>query len=1156
MSLGNDIIFNAINWWSNDYEYDDENEGNKSKFLIKVFGRTEDGKSVSANIVDFTPYFYIKIDCSLSEQKLLNIEKWFDKLLPIAMKKSLIDLKVLKKKDFYGFKNDSLFYFLRFKFKNIMTYKYSIKNIFAKEILIPGINNIKNNFQLYESNMEPILRMMHIKNIRPSGWIKLPAKFYDINDNLLTTKCDLDLTIYWIKIESIDKEKIAPISIASFDIECTSSHGDFPVPAKTYSKVSNELYAYFNANLKEIDLKKKLYDELLLIFDHDKPGKLSKVYTRNKIDLSLLKIELTKTLDDIFHTLRGKIVYKENGDSVLTQNKIIQKIVGLLGKYNSLENKKIWEDDVRRWEGIMPELEGDSIIQIGITSHLYGDKKCNKKEILTRGTCCDIPGVKVIRCESEIDLLLKFRDRINFIDPDIVAGYNILGFDFMYLYERSLQLGIEKDFLKIGRFNDTTSRYIKKNLSSSALGENLLMFIDMEGRSVIDLMKVVQRDHKLDSYKLDNVAHHFINLKKNDVSPNEIFSLFKGDENDRKKLAEYCVQDCALCNQLIIKLEVIANNIGMSNVCSVPLSYIFLRGQGIKIFSLVAKQCRNDDFLIPSITKSFNIKDDDDDDPEKNTGFEGATVLEPETGIYIKDPVNVLDYASLYPSSMISENLSHDCHVLDDDEKLYGNIEGVKYIEISYDVYSGIGDKKIKIGVETRKFAQKTEGVLPRILKKLLNARKITRKKIGFKTVLLNNESTYTGLLNKCNDCIEINDIVNNKVSKFHHSEVKSIDDTYDAFQKAILDGLQLAYKVTANSLYGQTGSKLSPVYMKEVAACTTATGRNLIMKAKNFMESKYNARTIYGDTDSIFIIFPNVLDNVKLEGQKAIMQSIKTSQEASKEFKKLLKEPHDLEYEKVYWPFLLVGKKKYCANKYEFDDKKYTLSSMGIVLKRRDNAPIVKHIYGGILNIILNKLDIKASLKFLRSCLNDMIKGSFPLEDFIVTKSLKNSYANPAQIAHFVLSERITSRDPGNKPQVNDRIPYIYVETPTVRRGEKKLLQGDRIEHPDYIREHKLKIDYRHYLENQVMNPVAQIYGIVLEELEGYRLGRQYFVDMKKTLMKEKNGNLEKVRKKLAELREKEVKRILFEPILIKIDNKRNKVNEITSYFDKSLKI
>ena len=67
----------------------------------------------------------------------------------------------------------------------------------------------------------------------------------------------------------------------------------------------------------------------------------------------------------------------------------------------------------------------------------------------------------------------------------------------------------------------------------------------------------------------------------------------RGTDDDRAKVARYCIQDCALCNYLIIKLEIIANNIGMSNVCSVPFSYIFLRGQGVKIFSLVAKQCKD-----------------------------------------------------------------------------------------------------------------------------------------------------------------------------------------------------------------------------------------------------------------------------------------------------------------------------------------------------------------------------------------------------------------------------------------------------------------------------------------------------------------------------------------------------------------------------------
>ena len=82
----------------------------------------------------------------------------------------------------------------------------------------------------------------------------------------------------------------------------------------------------------------------------------------------------------------------------------------------------------------------------------------------------------------------------------------------------------------------------------------------------------------------------------------DIFRLQKGSAEDRKIVATYCIQDCALCNKLINKLSV-SNNIGMANVCFVPLSYIFLRGQGVKIFSLVSKFCKDKGFLIPVLKK-------------------------------------------------------------------------------------------------------------------------------------------------------------------------------------------------------------------------------------------------------------------------------------------------------------------------------------------------------------------------------------------------------------------------------------------------------------------------------------------------------------------------------------------------------------------------
>jgi len=101
---------------------------------------------------------------------------------------------------------------------------------------------------------------------------------------------------------------------------------------------------------------------------------------------------------------------------------------------------------------------------------------------------------------------------------------------------------------------------------------------------------------------------------KDDISPNDIFRLQEGSDDDRALIAKYCVQDCALCNKLISKLQIITNSIGMAQVCHVPLSFLFLRGQGVKIFSLVAKKCREKNHIIPVLKKKKKPEDEKERD--------------------------------------------------------------------------------------------------------------------------------------------------------------------------------------------------------------------------------------------------------------------------------------------------------------------------------------------------------------------------------------------------------------------------------------------------------------------------------------------------------------------------------------------------------------
>jgi len=202
-------------------------------------------------------------------------------------------------------------------------------------------------------------------------------------------------------------------------------------------------------------------------------------------------------------------------------------------------------------------------------------------------------------------------------------------------------------------------------------------------------------------------------------------------------------------------------------------------------------------------------------------------------------------------------------------------------------------------------------------------------------------------------------------------------------------------------------------------------------------------------------------------------------AQEAGHLASSFLKQPHDLEYEKTFMPFCLLSKKRYVGMLYETDVEKCKRKEMGIVLKRRDNAPIVKDVYGGIIDILMKKQNIEEAIHFLRTSLRNIIDKTFPISKFIISKSLRSGYKNPQQIAHKVLADRITQREPGNKPQSGDRIPYIYIHN-----TNKTALQGEKIETPQYILDHKLKIDYSHYITNQIMKPVQQLFALVLEKI------------------------------------------------------------------------
>ena len=157
----------------------------------------------------------------------------------------------------------------------------------------------------------------------------------------------------------------------------------------------------------------------------------------------------------------------------------------------------------------------------------------------------------------------------------------------------------------------------------------------------------------------------------------------------------------------------------------------------------------------------------------------------------------------------------------------------------------------------------------------------------------------------------------------------------------------------------------------------------------------------------------------------------------------------------------------------------------------------------------------------------------------------MRGWYKVPESIAHKVLADRMGKRDPGNKPAVGSRIPYVYIQT----KGNVKL-QGDKIEHPDYIRENDLKPDYGFYITNQIMKPLLQIYALVLEQIREFKPKLGKFKRQVNTIKRKYKDDDKKCQEAEDKLRNAEVKKLIFDNTLRQANNMKMGQLTIQSFF------
>ena len=1252
--------FNVYNAKDNTIDSSDDEKNlykDTNSFAIQIFGVDENGKTYSLIAEGYKPFFYVMVNdkwtIKMKEVFLAHLKEKMGKFY----QDTITECKIIKRKKLYGFDGGKEHKFILLEFANLSAFNKA-KNLWYTDynnghtLLKNGYRFYDTDIKLYEANIPPLLRFFHIKDISPSGWVAIPVKkTFENKDDFKTVNCDFEFKTNYKNIITLnDKETRVPYKIMSFDIEASSSHGDFPVPIKTYKKLATNIIEYFETLKMEMtqELCKNILRRIILAaFGYEQMDQIDLVYPKvapksKEVVQQICELWLetpvrnfksndeyanANTLESIFERMNAED--EEDGADHKHIKSYTDKKATIIDvicdkKFEREGKLKELNDSLGK---VFPKLEGDKCTFIGSTFMNYGNKDPHFNHCIVLNTCSDMPieNSVVESYSSEKEVLMAWQRLVQKENPDIIIGYNIFGFDYQFMFHRAEENGCVEDFLKLSRNkdeicgskdNDSGRWKIEESTLQIASGQHDLRFIKMNGRLQVDLYNFYRREANLISYKLDYVAGNFIGdfvkgveyieplkhsviktsnmtgllvgsyihfeeighsvdyyadgakfivteldktngkfmidalvspdiinkkvrwcLAKDDVTPKDIFRLTNGTAYDRSVIAKYCIQDCNLVHYLFNKSDILTGYIEMAKICSVPINFLVMRGQGIKLTSYVAKKCREKRTLMPVIEKGG-----------LDEGYEGAIVLDPKCDLYLDNPVACVDYASLYPSSMISENLSHDTKVWtreydlagnlieewgEKDEigvYIYDNLPGYEYVDINYDTYRyhrkhpKAAAEKIKCGYKMCRFAQpfgEGEGIMPSILKELLKARKDTRK---------------------------------------------LIPQQNDEFMKNVLDQRQLGYKVTANSLYGQCGAKTSTFYEKDIAACTTATGRKLLTYAKRIIEECYGnkicetdkygpvltkAEYIYGDTDSVFFTFNlETPDGKPIRGKEALEITIEIAQEAGHLASQFLKGPHDLEYEKTFMPFCLLSKKRYVGMLYETDPNKGKRKEMGIVLKRRDNAPIVKDIYGGIIDILMKKQNIQEAIDFLKSSLQNIVDEKYAMDKLIITKSLRSGYKNPQSIAHKVLADRITARDPGNKPGPGDRIPFVYISS-----KDKKALQGEKIETPTFIVENRLKIDYSFYITNQIMKPVQQVFALVLEKIWEMNKKKPKLIKFKRdveNLRKDCGNDNEKFEEKLEALRCKEIKALLFDEYLRETNNEKAGLQSITKFVEK----
>lgn len=626
-------------------------------------------------------------------------------------------------------------------------------------------------------------------------------------------------------------------------------------------------------------------------------------------------------------------------------------------------------------------------------------------------------GYEVIEESSELDLIIRMVEIVRRHDPDILTGYEVHGGSWGFLIERArlkYEYNLCDEFSRMKA--QSHGRFGKDN---DKWGFNNTSTIRVTGRHMINIWRAMRGELNLLQYTMENVVFHVLHRRIPHYSWKDLTTWYiSGQLNDLGKVLGYYTSRVQLDLDILEQNELIPRTSEQARLLGVDFFSVFSRGSQFKVESLMFRIAKPENFLLVSPSR-------------KQVGGQNALeclplVMEPQSAFYTS-PLLVLDFQSLYPSVMIAYNYCYSTFL--------GRVVN----------WRGTN----KMGFSEYKRQQR----LLELLQDHIN--------IAPNGIMYVKPEVRKSLLAKM-----LGEILETRVMVKSGMKIDKDDKTL----QRLLNNRQLALKLIANVTYGYTSASFSGrMPCSEIADSIVQTGRETLEKAIALIHSvkRWGAEVVYGDTDSLFVY---------LKGRTKD-QAFDIGEEIAKTVTNMNPRPVKLKFEKVYFPCVLLAKKRYVGFKYEHRSQtEPEFDAKGIETVRRDGTPAEQKIEEKALKILFRTADLSQVKSYFQTQCEKIMKGSVSIQDFCFAKEVKlGTYSeNGLPPPGALISTKRMLEDARAEPQYGERVPYVVITGAPGARLIDRCVAPETLLHSEHS-----ELDSEYYISKNLIPPLERIFNL-----------------------------------------------------------------------------